>query len=231
MARRRRKRKSGKVFGRILTAALAVPALYLAVALAGSLMAVNRDWTEPKSGITVYLADNGIHSDLLMPVDAQGLDWTRLLPKRDFAAVNPKDGWIAFGAGDEEVYLNTATWWDLTPRTIWSAMAGGREIIHAEYVPSPGYADRKVRLRPEEYRRLWAAVRTGFALDARGRPQRIDHSGYGSSDAFYLGAGKANMVRTCNSWLASRLRLAGVKTSIWPPFVDGLLWRYRKLDA
>ena len=25
-----------------------------------------------------------------------------------------------------------------------------------------------------------------------------------------------------------KLRLAGVKTSLWPPFEQGLLWRYRR---
>ena len=41
--------------------------------------------------------------------------------------------------------------------------------------------------------------------------------------------GKASAIRTCNSWAADRLRLAGVKTSLWPPFVQGLTWRYRKV--
>ena len=52
-----------------------------------------------------------------------------------------------------------------------------------------------------------------------GRPQRIDHPGYGCCDAFYRSAGKASVVHTCNSWVADWLRLAGVKTSLWPPFI------------
>jgi uncharacterized protein (TIGR02117 family) len=162
-----------------------------------------------------------------MPVSAQGLDWAQVIT-RDFAAPGAGHRWIAFGAGDEQVYLNTPSWWDLTPRTLWSAFAGGKEVIHVEYVADPRYATREIRLRPEEYRRLWTAVRASFALDKSGRPQRIDHPGYGSSDAFYVGAGKASVIETCNNWVSSRLRLAGVKVSIWPPLVDGLLWRYRK---
>jgi uncharacterized protein (TIGR02117 family) len=231
VARRRRKSKAGRWVGRALTAILALPALYLVAALAGSVIPVNRNWTEPQQGVTVYIADNGIHADVIMPVDALGLDWAPLIPKSDFAMPDPNARWIAFGAGEQRVYLNTPSWWDLTPRTVWSALMGGNEVVHVEYVTSPYYAVRQIRLRPEEYRRLWAAIRAGFALDARGRPQRIDHPGYGPADAFYRGAGRANMVRTCNSWLASRLRLAGVKTSLWPPFVNGLLWRYRRMAA
>jgi uncharacterized protein (TIGR02117 family) len=218
----------GNWVGRFLTALLAIPAAYLVAALIGSLVPVNRVWSEPAEGIDVYLADNGIHADLIMPVDAEGLDWGPLLPKSDFAAPDPDARWIAFGSGEERVYLNTPTWWDITPATVWSALAGGKRVMHVEYVPSPDYAVRQIRLRPEEYRRLWSAVRADFALDRRGRPIRIDHRGYGPADAFYRAVGKESTVRTCNSWVARWLRLAGVETSLWPPFVNGLTWRYRR---
>jgi uncharacterized protein (TIGR02117 family) len=100
--------------------------------------------------------------------------------------------------------------------------------MHVEYVPSPSYTVREIRLRPDEYRRLWAAIRADLLLDRRGQPQRIDHLGYGPSDAFYRATGKASALRTCNSWVADKLRLAGVRTSLWPPFDGGLTWRYRK---
>ncbi len=228
MARRRRKSKAGKWVGRALALLLSVPALYLVAALIGSLVPVNRAWTEPPEGTTIYIADNGIHADIVMPVKAQGLDWETLIPRGDMAAAAPDDRWIAFGSGEERVYLNTPTWWDITPRTILSALTGGKRVMHVEYVPSPDYAVREIRLRPEEYRRLWVAIRADFALDQHGRVQRIDHPGYGPSDAFYRAIGKESAVRTCNGWGAKWLRLAGVKTSQWPPFVQGLVWRYRR---
>jgi uncharacterized protein (TIGR02117 family) len=228
VAQRRRKSRSGKWPRRALVALLALPALYLAAALIGSLVPVNRGWTEPKQGTTIYLADNGIHVDIVMPIAAQGLDWARVFPARDFAGIDPNASFIAFGAGEQRVFLDTPTWWDLTPRTSWSALTGGKRVMHVQYVPSPGYTVREIRLRPEEYRRLWAAIRADLVLDARGRPERIDHPGYGPSDAFYRATGKASMVNTCNSWAADRLRLAGVETSLWPPFAQGLVWRYRQ---
>jgi uncharacterized protein (TIGR02117 family) len=227
VARRRRKGKRGKWFGRALTLLLALPALYLVAALIGSLVPVNRGWREPADGTIVYLADNGIHADLIMPIKAQGLDWAPLLPTSDFRAVRPQSEWIAFGSGEQRVYLETPTWWDITPRTVWSALTGGKRVMHVEYVYDPYYAARQIRLRPAEYRRLWAAVRADFALDSRGRPQRLSHPGYGPSDAFYRAVGKESMFRTCNTWVAKWLRLAGVKMSLWPPFVQGLVWRYR----
>ena len=231
MARRRRKGKAGKWVARALSLLLALPAIYLIAALAGSLIPVNRGWREPAQGTTIYLADNGVHVDVIMPIDGQGLDWRPLIPLSDFAAVDPNAGWIAFGSGERRVYLNTPTWWDVTPRTIWSALTGGERVMHVEYVPSPDYAVRQVRLRPEEYRRLWAAIRSDFELDSRGRPRRIDYPGYGPSDGFYRATGKANAIRTCNAMAAHWLRLAGVRTSLWSPFAQGLVWRYRNYSS
>ena len=228
MARRRRKGKQGKWLGQLLTALLAVPALYMLVALIGSLVPVNRGWTEPAEGMTIYIADNGIHADIIMPVEAQGLDWRPLIPTSDFAAVPPDARWIAFGSGERHVYLDTPTWWDIRLGTIGRALLGGPRVMHVEYVPSLYYAVREIRLRPEEYRRLWAAIRADFQLDPSGRPRRIEHRGYGPDDAFYRATGKASAVRTCNAVVAGWLRLAGVKTSVWPPFVSGLVWRYRR---
>jgi uncharacterized protein (TIGR02117 family) len=228
VARRRRKPKGKQWLGWLARAILSIPALYLLAALVGSLVPVNRGWTEPEAGTTIYLADNGIHVDIVMPAAAQGLDWAKLFQARDFGGIDPNASFIAFGAGEQRVYLDTPTWWDLKPATLWSALAGGKRVMHVEYVPSPSYTVREIRLRPDEYRRLWAAIRADLLLDRRGQPQRIDHLGYGPSDAFYRATGKASALRTCNSWVADKLRLAGVRTSLWPPFDGGLTWRYRK---
>ena len=225
-----RGRRRGSWLGRLAIALAAIPLLYLLAALVGSLVPVNRGWVEPDEGITVYVANNGVHADIVMPVRALGLDWEPFIPKSDFAAPDRHARWIAFGSGEERVYLETPRWRDITPRTIWSALTGGRRVMHVEWVSNPHFADRAIRLRPEEYRRLWAAVRADFQFDETGRPKRIDHPGYGRSDAFYWATGKFHALKTCNTWAASRLRLAGIETSLWPPFVQGLVWRYRTAE-
>ena len=233
MPPRRRRRRSRPIpfLRRIILLLAAIPALYLLAALVGSLIPVNRSWTEAEAGTSIYLADNGVHADLILPVTAQGLDWSPYFPVGDFAAPPANARWIAFGAGEQHVYLDTPRWRDIRLSTVGRALFGGARVVHVEYVASPHYAAREIRLRPEEYRRLWAAIRAELKLDPKGRPQRIDHPGYGPFDAFYRGIGKASALRTCNSWTAGELRLAGVKTSLWPPFVQGLVWRYRTSRA
>ena len=229
MSRRRRKRKPNWP-RRVALALGTIPFLYLLAALIASLVPVNRGWSEAEQGTTIYLVSNGIHADLVLPAEAQGLNWRPLLPLKDFAAPDPSARWVAFGAGERRVYLDTPRWRDIKPRTIWAALSGGERVMHVEWVSHPGYEARAIRLRPEEYRRLWAAIRADFRLDARGKPQRIEHPGYNNQDAFYLGVGKTSAIKTCNSWVGERLRLAGVRTGAWSPFAQGLLWRYRAVD-
>ena len=118
----------------------AVPAAYLLAAMLGSLIAVNRGWVEPDQGVTIYLADNGIHTDIIMPARLGNLDWGPLVPKRDFAAAEPDAAWVAFGSGEERVYLETPRWRDIKPRTIWSALTGGKRVMLVEWVASPASA-------------------------------------------------------------------------------------------
>ena len=226
---RRHRRRGPTLVARILTLLLAIPAAYMVAALVGSFVPVNSGWTEPDDGVTVYLADNGIHSDIIMPVQAAGVDWSPFIRSTDAAAAPPNARWLAFGTGEEHVYLDTPTWWDIRPRTIWSVLTGSRRVVHVEWIDDPRYAERVIRLRPAEYRRLWAAIRSDFKLDAARHPIKVDHPGYDCCDAFYWGSGRFNALKTCNSWTADKLRLAGVKTSLWPPFASGLLWRYRRV--
>ena len=193
---------------------------------------MNRGWTEPDAGTTIYIADNGIHADIIMPVSADGLDWAPCSRER-LRRADPDARWIAFGSGEERVYLDTPTWWDITPRTIWSALTGGRRVMHVEYVPSPDLRGaRDPACGPEEYRRLWAAIRADFALDASGQAAADRPSGLRPARRFLPGRlARPTRSAPATPSAAHWLRLAGVKTSLWPPFVHGLIWRYRRMNA
>ena len=227
MARRRRKSKSGKWVGRVLTAVLALPALYLTAALIGSLIPVNRGWTEPAEGTTIYIADNGIHTDIIMPVEAQGLDWRRLVPQSDTAAAPPNAQWIAFGVGERAVYLNTPRWQDIRG-------ADRRPGSHARGTDRSRRVGRNPGLRPSTAAAPAGRVSTavgsrtsqlpGLATAANSAqglwPRRCLLRGRGSSQ--------------CDQYLqpvdCGPPRLAGVRTSLWSPFDNGLTWRYRRTN-
>lgn len=195
----------------------AVALCYLAAALLGSAVATNRDWKPPVQGVTIYVADNGVHTDLVLPAQ----DFADLVRAAHFA--DPRAGgqqWLMFGWGDRDFYLNTPTWWDMNPLRVARALAGmGPTVVHVSALPEPqpGAKIRRLVLRPEEYARLAAHVRNSFAP---GLPAR----GYGGHDAFYAARGGYSALRTCNEWSARGLRTAGVRMGAWTPFAFGVMW-------
>ena len=230
MARRRPRKTNNAIWPKRLALILLAPiALYLVAALVGSLVPLNRDWQEPDTGPTVWLVSNGVHLDIAFPVTAQGLDWRTDFPPQDYADPQwANASHVMIGAGDRGVYTTAKDWTDLTPGIAARALVAGEPVMHVQFVPPPAdFAVAEIRLRPDEYRRLFQSVRASFAL-GEGRPQRLPVDGYFASDAFYQGRGSFNALRTCNQWVADRLRLAGVETSLWSPFVQGLEWRYRE---
>jgi uncharacterized protein (TIGR02117 family) len=213
---------------RRLIALLMTPiGLYFAAAGVLSHVPVNRDWREPTDGVTIYLASNGIHTGLVVPVTSAGIDWRQRVRASDLPDPALAGKWLLFGWGDRDFYQNTPTWRDLRPGTALSALIGsGQTLVHV-YHFDDFYADadmRPLRLTTEEYRRLSDFIERSFA------DTRDVIPGYGPSDVFYAGVGRYSILRTCNVWTGDALKAAGVKTAVWSPFPGGIM-RWAKVPS
>ena len=126
---------------------------------------------------------------------------------------------VAVSWGEREVFLNTPTWWDLSPMTVLRiAGVGGEGLLHvAHYVrPAPSDDFRPVTLTPEQYRRLAAAIERSLP-----QGERVRYDGYGPADVFYDAPGHYTAANTCNQWTSDMLAAAGVRTGWWTPFAGG----------
>ncbi|WP_265587119.1 TIGR02117 family protein [Sphingomicrobium arenosum] len=232
--KKQRKSSSKHRWPRAIALVLLAPiAAYLGLALLGSLIPVNADWEEAETGIPIYLTDNGVHLDIVMPIEAAGVSWAPYFPGTDLAQPAwANAGHVMIGSGDRGVYTEAKDWGDLRASTAFGALFAGNRVMHVQYVDAPQrFAAAEIRLTPAQYRRLWQSVRASFDLSEDGWPQRLDTPGYWPSDAFYEGRGSFNAAMTCNQWVARQLRIAGVESSLWSPFSKGLPWRYRAPDA
>ncbi len=196
---------------------------YGVAGMIGGMVPTNATATQPARGIRILVESNGIHTGLVLPKVAAGVDWRRFFPANDLG--DPRyAGYdhVAIGWGDRRFYVETPTWADVRPMTVVSAALGsGQTVLHVEHIaePVPGAQVRVVRLRPEEYRRLAAFVRASVA------PRGWHRRGYGQDDAFYAATGRYDAIRTCNSWTGDALRAAGVRIGAWTPFpVTVLEW-------
>lgn len=189
---------------------------YGAAGLVGGSLPRNAGWRPPDQGITIWVESNGIHTGLIMPKVAYGMDWRPFAPAADLA--DPRYGahrYVAIGWGEAGFFLGTPRWRDVRLGIlIGAALGSDRTLLHVEHVPRPvaGEDVRAVVLRPAEYRRLVALITATRVTGGR------HWRGYGPSDIFYEGRGHYSPVRTCNSWTGDALAAAGVRVGRWTPF-------------
>ena len=206
---------------RRLTAALLAPAgVYFAAAGVLSHIPANPNWRAPADGVTIYLASNGVHTGIVVPVSAAGIDWRKQVRPSDLPDPARAGKWLLFGWGDRDFYLTTPTWRDVRPATVLSALIGsGHTLVHVDHFDDfyPDADMRPLRLTSEEYGRLARFIEESFAENGDAIP------GYGSRDVFYTGAGRYSALRTCNVWTGDALKAAGVRTAVWSPFSGGIM--------
>lgn len=221
-----RKVRIASVVARLLTAlGVAVPA-WVAAALVGGALPSNAGWRpavpDSSGAVTIWVEANAVHTDIVMPKVAAGVDWRRLAQETDLA--DPRyAGYdhIAIGWGEQGFYRETPTWRALRPRVVLKALTGSDEtVMHVEHLPRPrvGGGARPVVLTPAEYRRLAGFIAASF------RPGGGHYAGYGPNDVFYAGRGRYDAIRTCNSWTGKALRHAGVRVGRWTPLPVTVMW-------
>jgi len=203
----------------ITSAALALLCAITAYGTAGMIggaIPSHADWRQPTEGVRIYLDDNGIHTGIVVPVTAAGVDWRDLVRPGDIADPRYADyDHIEIGWGDRQFYMQTPTWADLRPITLLRAAIGsGDTLIHIDHIPAPqpGERVRAIMLSPDQYRRLAAAIRAQFITGGK------HHHGYGGWDAFYEARGRYSAIHTCNAWTGDMLRAAGIRIGVWTPF-------------
>lgn len=207
-------------FGRSL---IFVVLAYVTAGLIGGSIPANLGWKPPTQGVRILVEDNGIHTGLVLPVRAAGVDWSQDFPAGDIA--DPRYAgfnWVAIGWGDRAFYVETPTWGDVHLLTLLRAATGStRTVLHVEHVDEPPLAPdtREILLSEEQYRRLVAYIRA-----SRGPGGKVA-GGYDVNDVFYDGRGSYSAIRTCNEWTGGALRAAGVRVGVWTPFpIDVMAW-------
>ncbi|HET9429310.1 MAG TPA: TIGR02117 family protein [Allosphingosinicella sp.] len=222
-------RRTGRILVRLVAGLVAVPVVYFLAAVLLGLVPANPGWREAQAGVTIYIRTNGVHTWIMMPKVNPEMDWRPFAPPEHLG--DPRYGYgdhVAIGYGNREFYLNTPTWADLTLRNAFGALVGGgRTLLHVEHdhQPQPNAWQRPITLAPAEYRRLTEFIKRRFRLDAQGRPVPLLGRGYNDWDMFYEAQGGYSFVLTCNEWTGRALRAAGIRTGLWTPLEQSIMWR------
>jgi uncharacterized protein (TIGR02117 family) len=194
---------------------------------------MNVQFNPPDKGIEIFIVSNGVHTDFVIPIDNEIINWRSYFRKEDFGVKMYNASHIAFGWGDQGFYLNTPEWKDLKTKTALIALfVPSKSAMHVTLwnQPKEDNLAKKVIVSHDQYRLITEYIRNSFLQDSAGGPIRIDHPGYGSYDLFYRSKLTFHLFRTCNVWTNTGLIRSGIRTSIWTPFDRPILFQLSRID-
>jgi uncharacterized protein (TIGR02117 family) len=176
-----------RLAGRAVLLLVGFVTLYIGLAFGAAFIPVNRDFVPPATGIDIFIATNGVHTDIVLPARAAGMDWREIFSLGDLGDPAIAPAYIGFGWGDRAFYLETRRWQDLRPDTALKALFGlGPSVLHVVWQGRPIEAGniRRVRIAPVQLAHLIRYIRAALITDAAGRPIAIPGAAYHAHDAF-----------------------------------------------
>ncbi|HEX9980932.1 MAG TPA: TIGR02117 family protein [Flavobacterium sp.] len=204
--------------------------IYLLFAFCLSRICVNED-VKSKKEVTIYILTNGVHTDIVVPVKNDQVDWTKYIRFENTKARDSTAGLLALGWGDKGFYLETPTWADLKASTAFKAAFGlGNSAIHATFYKkmTENESCKSIQISNAQYLQLSKFIRNSLHIDKDGHSMVIQtDANYGLSDAFYEANGSYSLFQTCNTWTNNALKSCGQKASLWTPFDTGIFYHYK----
>ncbi len=200
---------------------LLIPFIYILVSLILSEITLNGNIDkEPKQNI-IYLNTNGVHLDIILPI--KSLNDSFLLGIKHL----PAENYLSFGWGDQNFYLNTPTWGDLTFKNAFGALfLNSESLIHVTRYEKRQNDWIVVALNDSELERLNTYILKTFKTTDGENKIHLKNQGYNQTDDFYKANGSYSCFKTCNSWVNTGFKQSGLKACLWTPFDFGLMRKY-----
>ena len=200
---------------------LLIPISYFIVSFVLTCVPYNRFFNKNEGEKVIYISSNGVHLDVIIPKADMDKDLLSGLETSD--EVN----YFSFGWGDENFYINTPTWNDLTLKNATEALfLKSTTLMHVTNYSKEYKKWIKINCSKKELDELQSHILTSFNLDENGGKQILIDKGYTINDSFYRANGNYSCLKTCNSWVNELLKKSGMKSCLWTPYNFGVLWQY-----
>jgi uncharacterized protein (TIGR02117 family) len=223
-------KKTLRFLGKMILALLIFVVTYVFLAYIIPYIPVNTKDTDPKEDVSVYIRTNGVHTDLVVPIQTEFKDWSETIQFNHIKSKDTTMQFIGFGWGDKGFYLDTPEWSDLKFSTAFVAAFGlGSSAMHATFYKQINENENCVELKisAQEYKKLIAYIEEKFKYDENGNPILIDATTYGQNDSFYEAKGSYSFFYTCNTWANNGLKAMDQKAALWTPSDFGIFQHYK----
>ena len=200
--------KIAKSILKIFIFSLLLIVVYLSIAYTLTFFPSATDTTAIKSE-KVYILYNEMHSDIIIDIDSLKPRFKAYLSD----IIQNREGYLAFGWGDRETYLNTPRWSDIKLSTTLKALfINTPSVVHINFFRRvDNFRDLKIiYLSKEQKKELIKSIFKSFK-------DKNYYKGYGRDDLFYPSLHRYNLFNTCNTWTGDRLRDANISISYWTP--------------
>ncbi len=164
--------------------------------------------------VTVRIDDHGYHVGIVVPVRAEGIDWSR-----DFPFVAGAES-VEFGWGDRAFYTSNGFPVDKALAALFFLSRGS--VVHVIALRDGTNprdivtASKTITMSRVQYAALAESIDRALRRDATGRVIRVHDGLFGPTSAFFDSPLTYNFLSNCNTWAADALHNAGFPASIWP---------------
>lgn len=204
--------------------------IYLLAVFILPLIPVNKQEHKPNDQINAYILTNGVHTDIVVPVESEVIDWSTIVPFTE-KKKKKEAKYIAFGWGDKGFYLDTPEWKDLKFSTAFKAAFWlGESAMHTTFYNEMNVGEdcKTIQMSMEEYQQLITYIKNSFDLDANNKVELIKTDAvYGNNDSFYEAKGSYSLFFTCNTWTANALKAAKKEAPLWTATQQGIFYHYK----
>jgi len=213
--------KKGKKIFKWIIYFLLIPIMYLIISLILSSIIIDRKLNDENSDKLIYLNTNGVHLDIVIPIkNVDSLVLSGIKYKQN-------EKYLSFGWGDENFYINTPTWKDLTFSNAFKAMfLKSPTLMHLTRYKSELSDWIEIKISKTELQKLNSYLLNTFKTNENGKKIILKNQGYSSTDDFYKAKGSYSCFKTCNSWVNSGFKESGLTSCLWTPFDFGLITKY-----
>ena len=205
--------------------------IYVLITLVFSIIPVNKK-VDNQSNIDIYIHTNGVHTDIVLPIRIDTIDWSKKVKYSDTKGNDTIMKYISFGWGDKGFYLETPTWADLKfSISFKSAFGLGKSAMNVTYYKEiyKSSDTRRINISKRQLYLINKYIEDSFVKNEKGGFINIKTDMvYGKDDAFYEAIGRYWLFKTCNTWTNTGLKTCEQKACLWTPLDKGIFYHYRK---
>lgn len=221
-------RSIGFIVNRVFLVVTGLAALYLVSAFALSVIAVPSKVQDCQTKTTIYMQHSLVHADFAIPTEKLSMQTRNEIQLPEPAGYGPAK-FMVFGVGDRDIYVNTPTWAELKARYALKAMFLPTDrAVHVEpaYRVYDGWVP--LELCEDQLKALEVYIRNSFKRNQDNGVTELEGLTFTGYDKFYEAVGTYTLFNSCNNWTNGGLKAAGVKTPIWSPFPQGIIYHARR---